>query len=224
MATRLSLCATAPPRQKFSSFLKAVEHNVTLPTQQLTILVDNQASMNLQQNPKSSKFNCPQKSSKLTSSHPYMATAQDYRYIVVRAKRKKRSTASQITIRFSAITGTRTSWKAEKDSLQSQLVKPQFDSLQSLALGHLGKLERILCNHSKSNHNSILRNHWHSDILESWKGFSAITASQTTIRFSAITGTRTSWKAGKDSLQSQLIKPQFDSPQSLALVHPGKLP
>ncbi|GBL64621.1 hypothetical protein AVEN_177712-1 [Araneus ventricosus] len=58
-STRLSLRNTVF-QAEILALLKAVEHAVTLPTQQLTILVDNQASINSAANPKESQFNCPE--------------------------------------------------------------------------------------------------------------------------------------------------------------------
>ncbi|GBN15329.1 hypothetical protein AVEN_41167-1 [Araneus ventricosus] len=52
------------------ALLKAVEHAVTLPTQQLTILLDNQASINSAANPKSQN-SIPQKIFKLLHIHPH---------------------------------------------------------------------------------------------------------------------------------------------------------
>ncbi|GBM19505.1 hypothetical protein AVEN_107980-1 [Araneus ventricosus] len=56
---------------EFLALLKAVEHAVTLPTQQLTILVDNQASINSAENPKSHN-SIARKIFKLLHSHPHL--------------------------------------------------------------------------------------------------------------------------------------------------------
>ncbi|GBN18537.1 hypothetical protein AVEN_112500-1 [Araneus ventricosus] len=69
-STRLSLRNTVF-QAEILSLLKAVEHAVTLPTQHLTILVDNQASINSAANPKSHN-SIARKIFKLLHSHPHI--------------------------------------------------------------------------------------------------------------------------------------------------------
>ncbi|GBM54123.1 hypothetical protein AVEN_119852-1 [Araneus ventricosus] len=69
-STRLSLRNTVF-QAEILALLKAVEHAVSLPTQQLTILVDNQASINSEANPKSHN-SIARKIFKLLHSHPHI--------------------------------------------------------------------------------------------------------------------------------------------------------
>ncbi|GBO43365.1 hypothetical protein AVEN_68410-1 [Araneus ventricosus] len=69
-STRLSLKNTVF-QAEILALLKAVEHAVTLPTQQLTILVENQASIISAANPKSHDSNA-RKIFKLLHSHPHI--------------------------------------------------------------------------------------------------------------------------------------------------------
>ncbi|GBN32383.1 hypothetical protein AVEN_109214-1 [Araneus ventricosus] len=69
-STRLSLRNTVF-QAEILALLKAVEHAVSLPTQQLTILVDNQASINSAANPKSHN-SIARKIFKLLHSHPHI--------------------------------------------------------------------------------------------------------------------------------------------------------
>ncbi|GBM35767.1 hypothetical protein AVEN_108965-1 [Araneus ventricosus] len=69
-STRLSLRNTVF-QAEILALLKAVEHAVTLPTQQLTILVENQASINSAANPKSHNSNA-WKIFKLLHRHPHI--------------------------------------------------------------------------------------------------------------------------------------------------------
>ncbi|GBN65964.1 hypothetical protein AVEN_167864-1, partial [Araneus ventricosus] len=68
-STRLSLRNTVF-QAEILALLKAVEHCVTLPTQQLTILIDNQASIKSAANPKS--HNSIARNFKLLHSHPHI--------------------------------------------------------------------------------------------------------------------------------------------------------
>ncbi|GBN94055.1 hypothetical protein AVEN_183360-1 [Araneus ventricosus] len=69
-STRLSLRNTVF-QAEILALLKAVEHAVSLPTQQLTILVDNQASINSAANPKSHN-SIARKIFKLLHRHPHI--------------------------------------------------------------------------------------------------------------------------------------------------------
>ncbi|GBO07269.1 hypothetical protein AVEN_17167-1 [Araneus ventricosus] len=69
-STRLSLRNTVF-QAEILALLKAVEHAITLPTQKLSILVDNQASINSAGNPKSHN-SIPRKIFKLLYSHPHI--------------------------------------------------------------------------------------------------------------------------------------------------------
>ncbi|GBM16281.1 hypothetical protein AVEN_146234-1, partial [Araneus ventricosus] len=69
-STRLSLRNTVF-QAEILALLKAVEHAVSLPTQQLIILVDNQASINSAANPKSHN-SIARKIFKLLHSHPHI--------------------------------------------------------------------------------------------------------------------------------------------------------
>ncbi|GBN33194.1 hypothetical protein AVEN_28472-1 [Araneus ventricosus] len=69
-STRLSLRNTVF-QAEILALLKAVEHAVSLPTQQLTILADNQASINSAANPKSHN-SIARKIFKLLHSHPHI--------------------------------------------------------------------------------------------------------------------------------------------------------
>ncbi|GBL75329.1 hypothetical protein AVEN_194540-1 [Araneus ventricosus] len=69
-STRLSL-RNRVFQAELLTLLKAMEHAVTLPTQQLTILVDNQASINSAANPKSHNL-IARKIFKLLYSHPHI--------------------------------------------------------------------------------------------------------------------------------------------------------
>ncbi|GBN44285.1 hypothetical protein AVEN_211382-1 [Araneus ventricosus] len=69
-STRLSLRNTVF-QAEILALLKAVEHAVSFPTQQLTILVDNEASINSAANPKSHN-SIARKIFKLLHSHPHI--------------------------------------------------------------------------------------------------------------------------------------------------------